>query len=232
MKTWVGVISRFGNFRPLFFNLGKRMKTTGGDTWRLAQENILLNTEINRLKEENALLREQSLTDHLTGLCNRHGAHEHSLRLFSCLERREMSSVTFLWIDMDHFKQFNDRHGHEAGDGLLRRMAHILRESFRRPSDIVCRLGGDEFLVLLVNQAKGDSLAIAESLRSRVKKDFSEEGITVSIGILRFSLEGHGRLGLMENHAAWMKFCLTEADAALYESKRKGRDSVTVIDPY
>lgn len=166
-------------------------------------------------------LVEQAMRDPLTGLYNRRIMAEMFARELT-VAKRKGRPLSVAMVDIDHFKLFNDRHGHEAGDAVLRDVADFLvTES--RSSDVVCRHGGEEFVILLP-EANGDSAVQWTSrLREGVKKlvtinrGVSLEPVTISIGIAVYP--DHGRDAAALLHAA---------DQALYQSKISGRDRVTM----
>jgi len=156
-------------------------------------------------------------TDSLTGLLNR-GAFEAVLR--RDLQRCHLSGATLsvMLIDIDYFKQVNDSFGHAVGDRVLRRVSAALA-SRTRPSDVLSRYGGEEFVVLLRNAGAEDAHAAAERIRSHIEAlDDLPEGInlTASIGVA-VSLSGESPDEL-----------LLRADEALYRSKKEGRNLVTL----
>jgi len=158
-------------------------------------------------------LREASLMDPLTHTFNRRKLIEELGRRFE--ERRrygEPSAV--LMLDVDHFKQINDRHGHSMGDEVLRALAETCRGQLRA-GDLLTRFGGEEFVILLPHVEAPRAQEIAERLREEVAR--SEPRITVSIGVSEI------REGDPHFEAA-----LKRADDALYEAKRAGRNRVVV----
>jgi diguanylate cyclase (GGDEF)-like protein len=168
---------------------------------------------------------ELSFTDPLTGVANRR-------QLFLRLEQELSRSVRFgdpvslLMIDLDLFKQINDRFGHTVGDGVLRGVAHALRRNVRKV-DIVARYGGEEFCVVLPRVGKPEALEVAEKLRRSVGATAlpSPEGVgplrvTISLGVATLGIDADDVAGLIE-----------KADAALYEAKRQGRDRVAMAIP-
>jgi diguanylate cyclase (GGDEF)-like protein len=175
------------------------------------------------LREANALLAGLAATDPLTGLGNR---RDFALRSAAEWARaiRERRWIAALAIDIDHFKPFNDRYGHAAGDVCLRKIAAALELLIRRPGDIVARTGGEEFVVLLPGAQSSDAASIAERMRTAIAElaiphTGSETGVvTLSIGIADAR---PCREDIVED-------LLARADAALYEAKQTGRDKIAV----
>jgi diguanylate cyclase (GGDEF)-like protein/excisionase family DNA binding protein len=157
-----------------------------------------------------------AITDALTGLYNHRYLHE---RLSDELHRaREVDKpLSVLFCDLDHFKQYNDAHGHSAGDKVLREIAHLIEQGVRNV-DIAGRYGGEEFVVLLVETDADAALLVAERIRERIEAaGFVADGhpLTVSIGVATYPGDGERREELLER-----------ADAAMYVAKRLGRDRV------
>jgi diguanylate cyclase (GGDEF)-like protein len=125
-------------------------------------------------------------------------------------------------IDLDHFKSFNDTYGHDAGDAVLREIGMSLSKGVRA-EDFVCRLGGEEFVVILPTADLANSRARAERLRTKTRElTILHQGksmgmITISVGVAAFP-----------EHGMSPKELMAAADAALYEAKRGGRDQVVV----
>jgi diguanylate cyclase (GGDEF)-like protein/PAS domain S-box-containing protein len=173
-----------------------------------------------RLRET---LREQSLRDPLTGLYNRRFMQESLDREVLRAQRRKRPlSVAFL--DLDHFKFFNDRFGHDAGDAVLRTLGELLRSHYRA-EDVICRFGGEEFAVILPETTAREAAKRSDSLRLAVKAlTISHRGatlgtISVSIGIACYP-----------EHASNAQQLLHTADTCLYTSKARGRDRVTIAE--
>jgi diguanylate cyclase (GGDEF)-like protein/PAS domain S-box-containing protein len=169
-----------------------------------------------RLREA---LRTQSIRDPLTGLYNRRYLEE-SLERETRRAVRSEQGLGVLMLDLDHFKQFNDTYGHDAGDTVLRETAAFLLKSVRA-EDFVCRFGGEEFIIILPAADLKASQARAERIRSKLRElPVLHQGkplpmITVSVGVAGLPLHGTSPKGLIE-----------AADAALYRAKREGRDRV------
>ena len=171
-----------------------------------------------RLRET---LRDQSIRDPLTGLFNRRFMQE-SLDKELQRAKRKQRSLSFIFIDLDHFKHFNDVFGHEAGDCVLQSMADIFRTHFRA-EDFICRYGGEEFAVILAETSTADAFKRAEALRlatrdlKLVHRGKLLDPVTLSIGIAGFP-----------DHGQTAQELLDIADKNLYQSKANGRDRVTL----
>lgn len=177
------------------------------------------------LEQANSKLLELSITDELTQLFNvRHFKHE----LVEEHERAKRYNYPYslLFIDIDHFKKYNDNHGHKAGDMVLSKLGELLMDSVRA-SDIVARYGGEEFVVLCPFTSSDEGFEIAERLRQIIEgnefilpgfEDVDEvKSITVSIGIASFPHHGHTPEEVLKT-----------SDKALYKSKHNGRNIVTL----
>lgn len=161
-------------------------------------------------------LAELARRDSLTGLFNRRTFFERA-DLALRQARRSGAAVALLLIDADHFKKFNDTHGHPAGDACLRRLAGVLARFAQRPLDVVARIGGEEFALLFFDAPQAWAMTRTEELRDAVRA-LDTEGIpctTVSIGIAT----DHGGANLTT--------LLQRADTALYRAKAAGRDRVS-----
>ena len=125
-------------------------------------------------------------------------------------------------IDIDHFKKVNDTYGHDVGDAVLKELALLIQES-SRDTDLPCRLGGEEFILILPRVTQHDAAQIAERLRQRVERTrLPDVGhITVSIGIANWPSDA-------VNVTAVLKL----ADDMLYKAKREGRNRVEAYTPY
>lgn len=162
-------------------------------------------------------LRSNAIRDPATGLFNRRYMEESARREFGRADRRQ-KPVGVMMVDIDHFKAFNDRHGHHAGDRRLGDVARFLELS-TRVEDIVCRYGGEEFVVIMPEAPFEACLHRAERLREGVKTAVggarSEAPVTVSIGVASYPAHGGDIVEVLQS-----------ADAALYRAKRGGRDRV------
>lgn len=173
-----------------------------------------------RLRES---LREQSIRDTLTGLHNRRYLEESLNRELSrCL--RDGQQLALFMIDVDHFKRYNDMHGHEAGDIVLRELGRELHES-ARASDIVCRYGGEEFTLVLPNTSEQEASAWSERLMRRIRAMDIRQG-SRTLPAVTISME----LAIFPQHGSVAEALLHSADLALYEAKRAGRDRLKIVD--
>jgi diguanylate cyclase (GGDEF)-like protein len=175
---------------------------------------------------EDALIGELVARDGLSGLMNRRAFDEHLLRVWQHA-LRDQRSIAVLMIDIDHFKQYNDDFGHQAGDLALRSVARIIQGFARRPLDLAARYGGEEFAVILYDLALPHVQEMAESLRESVQnlqiklheaEAATGREITVSVGVgLAAPVIGRTPQGAVQL-----------ADEALYEAKQAGRNRVVV----
>lgn len=190
-----------------------------------AREKKLMNIitdliQANRTLEENCKsLRDQAVKDPLTGLFNRRYMRATLVREAHRILRRG-STLGFVMIDVDHFKQVNDTHGHDVGDEVLRALGKFFQKH-TRVEDIACRYGGEEFLLVLPDIGEKDLFRRAEQIREGIREKLEFEsggkkfGITVSMGVTLF-----------ENSEDDIKDTIKRADRALYEAKNGGRDRV------
>ncbi len=175
---------------------------------------------------ESAFIAQLVTQDGLTGLMNRRALDDHLLRVWQQAQR-DQRTVAVLMIDIDHFKPYNDAHGHQAGDVALRNVAQLLRGFARRPLDIAARYGGDEFVVILYDLPLSSISEIAERIRQSVEDAASKKrgassalGVTVSLGagVVAPTIDRTPRGALQF------------ADEALYRAKEAGRNCVVVAD--
>jgi diguanylate cyclase (GGDEF)-like protein/PAS domain S-box-containing protein len=165
-------------------------------------------------------LQRLATTDSLTGIANRRAFLEHAEHIFKSCQRYQ-TNMTLLMLDLDYFKNINDKYGHQSGDQALIRFAETVKVELR-DSDLFGRLGGEEFCILLQQATRSEAMLVAERIRADVQaimltsttgEPFS---LTVSIGIATYRTEDD-RLGRM----------LERSDKALYQAKSNGRNQVT-----
>jgi len=181
---------------------------------------LLLGRVQRKNHEMQTLLAASSLSDRLTGLYN-YGTFVDYLHNEVTKIDRYGGELTLIMLDLDHFKQFNDKHGHETGNDLLRRVGATLRAAVR-DADMAARYGGEEFAVLI----RGDEThgyELAERLRRAIEtiavevRGGEDVFATISAGVASYALRAADETELIER-----------ADDALYESKRRGRNRVTI----
>ncbi|MBA5605013.1 diguanylate cyclase [Duganella sp. FT3S] len=178
-----------------------------------------------QLEEANARLVALSVTDGLTGLANRRHFDD-VLRSEWARARRAGQPLAVLMIDVDYFKRYNDRYGHQTGDDCLIRVAQALRGGARRAADLVARYGGEEFAIVLPNAGAAEAAEVGQALRAAIAQlaiahaEAPGAIVTISVGVA--SAEGHG---VTDTDAL-----LRLADAALYRAKHLGRNRVVLND--
>jgi diguanylate cyclase (GGDEF)-like protein/PAS domain S-box-containing protein len=193
-------------------NTAKRnLATTVAEHIALALANIKLHEAI----------KYQSIRDSLTGLFNRHYLEESLEREFARAERQQQA-LSIIMLDVDYFKRFNDTFGHSAGDMVLRELGTFLHKQIRN-SDIACRYGGEEIILVLPEAPTEIAKSRAEVIREGVKHLLVEHHsqvfgpLTVSLGVATFP-----------EHGKTAEMTIAAADAALYRAKKEGRDRVVV----
>lgn len=186
----------------------------------IQKDHTKLEEATKKLRRANKKLENVSYTDSLTGLHNR--------RYFNMIYDRELkrakrnnSYITFMMIDIDFFKQYNDTYGHIEGDFALKSVAKVLKDTLRRPADFVFRLGGEEFGVLLIQTDESNSAKLAreicDAVRGReIKHESSKvnQYLTMSIGVVC----------CIADDALNDDILISRADEMLYEAKETGRD--------
>jgi diguanylate cyclase (GGDEF)-like protein len=184
-----------------------------------AQLFVVSHQDITQRKQAEQRVEALSLVDALTGLANRR-------RLDTVLQNewqrsmRTRQPISLLMLDIDHFKDYNDGHGHLAGDRCLAEVAHTLARHAQRPGDLAARFGGEEFAVVLGgtsrNEAAALAIALAADIRSLALRHPNERPVTVSIGIAT-AVPARGQS---------VDDLVARADAALYCAKHEGRDRI------
>jgi diguanylate cyclase (GGDEF)-like protein len=177
-----------------------------------------LGTKVSELSEELQEVRKESALDGLTKLFTRKPFEDY-LNKAAYLRKVFGQPCCLLMIDLDHFKDINDSHGHPSGDRALRVVSDCLIRSFPRRSDFVARFGGDEFAVVLSGTTQAEAMRLAERFVAVIRTTpvglgDTEVNVTVSVGVVE--------LNRGESSEAW----LARSDAMLYEAKRTGRDRV------
>ncbi len=187
----------------------KRIATTATDHLAMALANMKLKVK----------LQEQSLRDDLTGLFNRRYMEETLQREFM-QSQRSKRPIGIVILDVDFFKQFNDTYGHKAGDIVLVELAGLLANTIRK-GDVVCRYGGEEFLIILPGISASTTIERAETVRARVERElkvmYNDEWLPITISLGAAAFPDHGRTP---------EDVLKAADDALYKAKEDGRNRV------
>lgn len=201
---WAMINFSHGVSRNLLYLLSRRIRSG--------------NVTMSEVRKQRDQQQEEANKDGLTGLHNRRWLETLVLRMRGrALE--DFAPVAVIMLDVDHFKSFNDRFGHQAGDEVLRTVSGCLRTGLR-PHDRVARYGGEEFVVLLPNTTRKAALRVAERLREKVEQSETREGesllptVTISLGVAQW------RVGVS------IEELVGEADAALYQAKQLGRNRV------
>ena len=188
----------------------KNLAVTVADHLAMAMANLKLRERLHRL----------SVRDGLTGLFNRRYMEETLVREFKRAERQKLP-IGVIILDVDFFKKFNDTYGHEAGDVVLKTLARHMQHKVRQ-GDIVCRYGGEEFVIIMPGSAIDQTVERAEEIRRSVEEEmrptYGSEvfQVTISMGAAAFP-----------DHGQTPEEVLGRADAALYRSKDAGRNRVT-----
>ena len=173
---------------------------------------------------ESRLLGQLAERDGLTGLYNRRSFDEYIDRIWR-QSRREQAMLTLIFIDIDHFKAFNDYYGHQAGDDALKEVANVISQKAQRPLDFAARFGGEEFSLVLYGTDAEFARKQSEQLRETVRalkiqhsKSDTDQYLTVSIGVAL----------IMPGSERSMSGAIQMADEALYQAKEEGRNRVII----
>lgn len=191
----------------------------------VARVKALLNVKhlLNELKEKNALLEKLATIDELTSLYNRRHFFE-AVREQFALGQRYKFRAAFMLMDIDHFKEINDTHGHMAGDEILKKLGRLLN-ACKREGELLARFGGEEFIMCLFNTDVDNALLAAERFRNLIRTfDFSSPNcpsikISVSIGV-----------AVCPDDKVSVDELIKASDSALYKAKLDGRDRVVLYD--
>jgi len=186
---------------------------------RVSQRTLELEDANRRLKEANAQLTILSETDALTKIANRR-VYDRRMKESIDIAKRTAKPLSLLMLDIDHFKIYNDKYGHDVGDITLQKVAASIASSLPRKTDLVARFGGEEFVILLPETNSQNALFVAEIIRNNIESlgimfqgSLVAKSLTVSIGIA--SLQGDA-LNAVD--------LLKRADSSLYQAKNSGRN--------
>ena len=177
---------------------------------------VMVSERTRALESANQQLDQMAHLDGLTQIPNRRRLDNYLDDVWrQCVDRNRMMAIAI--IDVDHFKNYNDTHGHQAGDELLVKLAETFSSNLRRAEDLVARYGGEEFLVVMPGAEEPTARQVIEEMRKQVEE--SDLGVTVSAGI-------HANT---PHNAMPLKEMVETADRALYQSKSDGRNRVTLL---
>jgi two-component system cell cycle response regulator len=171
----------------------------------------------------------EARTDDLTGAHNRRYLYQQLVQELA-RARRSHAELSVLVLDLDHFSEVNDRHGHAAGDAVLKEVVKRIRKTLRRNCDWCARLGGDEFAAVLPQTDIAGASVMAERLRSVIE----ETPFRTGYGMVRMTVSiGASGLGVIQDrNSATAEALLDRADLSLYKSKDAGRNRVTVLNTF
>ena len=191
---------------------------------QLVKTNLILQKQSEELHILNEEFRRLSITDALTELFNRR-YFEEALKTELGITKRYGDTVSLIMIDIDHFKVINDTYGHEIGDIVIKEVARVMKKRLRK-TDLLCRVGGEEFMALCKRTEKPAAIELAEALRHAIDQlkipvGDSEISVTISLGIATVTDKN------IQTHADNL---YKYSDTALYHSKENGRNRVTHFD--
>lgn len=192
---------------------------------RVAEQTAALQETVKLLESANAQLEALSLEDDLTGIANRR-SFERALTDEWNRARRHDHPLALILLDLDYFKDLNDRRGHPAGDDCLRRVGAFLSETIRRSGEVVARYGGEEFAILLPNSDATASLRVADTLRAGIER----LGIPYGTGGGRRVTASCGVASMTPTADQTPEHLVASADRALYAAKHSGRNCVRLAD--
>jgi len=187
---------------------------------KVQERTLELNIALQELEEVNKELQEKNTLDELTGLYNRRHYDQKILAEYR-RSRRNLTPLSLIVIDIDHFKQVNDNYGHLAGDECLVVVATCIKQCLRRSADIGCRYGGEEFCLILPETDSNGALALAEELRESIEACHANyNGVDINLTI------SCGSSTYLQQKHVQPEHIFAVADQALYQAKNNGRNQV------
>ncbi len=208
--------------------LGKLAQALNTMADRLINTNLMLEEKViektAELQKANKKLEVIAQTDALTGLKNR-GFFDKQIETEWRRNMRLKSPMSFILIDIDHFKSINDNKGHPVGDEYLKKIANLLSSSVLRAGDLLARYGGEEFIIVLNGTNAENAIAFANNIKDGVENlqllnEFSSVAAVVTVSLGVFSVTPHAEISIAE--------CIKCADEALYQAKRNGRNKAVL----
>ena len=177
------------------------------------------------LKQQSDVLRKLAFLDGLTGVYNRRYLDQ-QLGIELARAVRAQSPLALLMMDVDHFKAYNDRYGHQAGDDCLRQVAQTLHQGLRRSSDLVARYGGEEFACVLPDTSLEDATQLAQDLLQRLRAKRIPHAVSQAADVVTMSIGVAAAVPMVGSSAQeWIRI----ADQQLYAAKSAGRDRVCAV---
>ncbi len=176
------------------------------------------------LRQANVELGRLATLDELTQLANRRRFDEHLLQEWRRLAR-DQQPLSLILCDVDHFKGYNDHYGHQSGDDCLQKIATAIERSVRRPADLATRYGGEEFAIILPNTSADGAAAVAEIIRVTIEQLRLPHAASPVSPLVTLSL---GISSMIPTHDRVPGCLIAQADEALYEAKKLGRDQVCI----
>jgi diguanylate cyclase (GGDEF)-like protein/PAS domain S-box-containing protein len=177
------------------------------------------------LRKANLELERLATLDGLTQVANRRRFDEYLSQEWRRMAR-EQQYLSLILCDVDYFKSYNDHYGHQAGDACLKKVAAAMRNTLKRPADLVARYGGEEFAIILPSTAVQGAIAVAQAIQKAIKilrlphiQSQISDFITVSFGVS----------SIIPTHNLRVETLITTADQALYEAKKQGRDRIVCV---
>lgn len=191
-----------------------------GNNTELERQLMNSREQIHQLRESIETIRHESLTDQLTGIANRKH-FDYALALAVDEAHQDRAPLSLIFCDIDHFKQFNDTHGHQTGDQVLRLVGSTLRNNVKG-QDLPARYGGEEFAIILPHTVLGDAVKVAWSINKAIRtKELVKRSTNTNLGRITMSL---GVVGLASDDTP--ETMVHRADVCLYAAKSAGRDCV------
>ena len=203
----------------------RRQKAAAELESQLRSHSFELQITLDELAEKNQLLLAQTQLDALSGIYNR-SYFDQQMRSELKRSRREQRSLALVLLDIDHFKQINDKHGHLAGDQAIKFVAQLIRQQLKRPADKLCRYGGEEFALILPNT----TLAGAQQLAEQIRLQLSQSTFTISEHRFNLSVSAGCYAAVPGTQSDNDEF-IALADLALYRAKAAGRNQVHCYPP-